>query len=724
MADSFGLKIGLEGEKEFKKALADINQSFKVLGSEMKLATSQFDKNDKSVEALAARNKVLQKEIDEQTTKIDTLRKALQNAATSFGENDRRTQNWQIQLNNAEAALNDMNRELDENEKAIKEGGKAAEESGSKFEGFGKVLKTVGVALGAVAVAAGAAAVKLGKEVIAAYADYEQLVGGVDTLFKDSSQEIQRYAANAYKTAGLSANEYMETVTGFSASLIQSLGGDTEKAAKYADMAITDMSDNANKMGTDMSSIQNAYQGFAKQNYTMLDNLKLGYGGTKQEMERLLADAEKISGVKYDISSYADVVEAIHVMQESMDIAGTTAKEAEATISGSVNALKSAVSNLIVGFGDADADMELLCNNMVDAFKTVVANIIPVIENIVADFITSGSLVANIIKAGVIQSQDGSSYWDLESGEVVLRAYVSTEEFAEKTAYLQQNVDGLNSYVATLTETVETVSNDQGVLEERVLNSESRVSELEHTVDGLSVTMQEQYIGGINYVQNSSGLNGITDDWSYSGTVKTDTSTDTQNNTISDSCFVLGAYSSLSQYIRGVVPGTYTISVRAKKTSTKSGYFYVTYNGNKTKYLFNKSTTFDWTDYSVTLTDVTDPTLRIYCYCRDASIYLADIMISEGAIPRKWTPAPNEIYTQEVKIDKRGIEVSNSASSQRTVITNTEFAGYYNDEVIFTLNKDETQTKKTTVDGELTVGKTKFVPMPTASEGLNIVILD
>lgn len=384
MADSFGLKIGLEGEKEFKKALADINQSFKVLGSEMKLATSQFDKNDKSVEALAARNKVLRKEIDEQTTKIDTLRKALQNAATSFGENDRRTQNWQIQLNNAEAALNDMNRELDENEKAIKEGGKAAEESGSKFEGFGKVLKTVGVALGAVAVAAGATAVKLGKEVIAAYADYEQLVGGVDTLFKDSSQEIQRYAANAYKTAGLSANEYMETVTGFSASLIQSLGGDTEKAAKYADMAITDMSDNANKMGTDMSSIQNAYQGFAKQNYTMLDNLKLGYGGTKQEMERLLADAEKISGVKYDISSYADVVEAIHVMQESMDIAGTTAKEAEATISGSVNALKSAVSNLIVGFGDADADMELLCNNMVDAFKTVVANITPVIENIVA----------------------------------------------------------------------------------------------------------------------------------------------------------------------------------------------------------------------------------------------------------------------------------------------------------------------------------------------------
>lgn len=343
---------------------------------------------------------------------------------------------------------------------------------------------------------------------------------------------------------------------------------------------------------------------------------------------------------------------------------------------------------------------------------------------IIADFITSGSLVANIIKAGVIQSQDGSSWWDLESGEVVLRAYVSTDEFAEKSAYFQQNVDGLNSYVATLIETMESVSTEQGTLEKRLQSSESRLSQLQHTVNGLSVTMQEQYIGGINYVQNSSGLNGITDDWSCSGTVKTETSTDTQNNTVSDSCFVLGAYSSLSQYIRGVVPGAYTISVRAKKTSTMSAYFYVTYNGNKTKYLFSKSTAFDWTDFTVTLTDVTDPTLRIYCYCRDASVYLADIMITEGAIPRKWTPAPNEIYTQEVKIDKRGIEVSNKASSQRTVITNTEFAGYYNDEVIFTLNKDETQTRKTTVDGELTVGKTKFVPMPTASDGLNIVILD
>ena len=384
MADNFGLKIGLEGEKEFKKALTEINQSFKVLGSEMKLTASQFDKNDKSVQALSARNSVLNKEIEAQKSKIETLRAALKNASESFGETDRRTQNWRIQLNNAEAALNDMNRELNESESAVEDAGDAAEKSGSKFKGFGTVLKTVGTAMGAVVTAAGAAAVKLGKEVVEAYADYEQLVGGVDTLFKDSSRELQTYAAGAYKTAGMSANDYMETVTGFSASLIQSLGGDTEKAVKYADMAITDMSDNANKMGTDMSSIRNAYQGFAKQNYTMLDNLKLGYGGTKEEMERLLADAQAISGIEYDISSYADVVDAIHVIQTSMDITDTTAKEAEHTISGSINSMQAAIRNLIVGFGDANADIGMLCGNAADALRDVLTNITPVIENIIA----------------------------------------------------------------------------------------------------------------------------------------------------------------------------------------------------------------------------------------------------------------------------------------------------------------------------------------------------
>nr|WP_330372713.1 phage tail protein [Lachnoclostridium phytofermentans] len=366
--------------------------------------SSQFDKNDNSVQALTARNQVLNKEIEAQRQKIETLRSALSNAAESFGENDRRTQNWQIQLNNATAALNDMERELDRNNTALDEAERemddvsdsaddmgeeiddaadSADKSSGKFEKLGGVLKGIGAAMGAVAVAAGAAAVSLGKEVIAAYADYEQLVGGVDTLFKESSQELQTYAANAYKTAGMSANDYMETVTSFSASLIQSLGGDTEAAVKYADMAITDMADNANKMGTDISLIQNAYQGFAKQNYTMLDNLKLGYGGTKTEMERLLADAQAISGIEYDISSYADVVEAIHVIQDSMGVAGATAAEAEHTISGSINSLQAALQNMLVGFGDADADMNMLCQNMVDALQNVIRNVTPVIENMV-----------------------------------------------------------------------------------------------------------------------------------------------------------------------------------------------------------------------------------------------------------------------------------------------------------------------------------------------------
>ena len=202
-------------------------------------------------------------------------------------------------------------------------------------------------------------------------------MGGVETLFGDSAGKVQEYAASAYKTAGLSANAYMETVTGFSASLLQSLDGDTKAAAEKADMAITDMSDNANKMGTSMESIQTAYQGFAKQNYTMLDNLKLGYGGTKEEMQRLLDDATKLSGVKYDISSYADIVDAIHVVQTEMGITGTTAKEASTTIEGSINAAKSAFTNLTTGLADDNADIDALINQMIEAAGTVVDNVAP-----------------------------------------------------------------------------------------------------------------------------------------------------------------------------------------------------------------------------------------------------------------------------------------------------------------------------------------------------------
>lgn len=261
---------------------------------------------------------------------------------------------------------------------------------------LGKIGSAVNTAVKASAAAVGAASAgvaALGTACINAYADYEQLAGGVETLFKDSADTIQTYADNAYKTAGLSANEYMETVTSFSASLLQSLDGDTEKAAAAADLAITDMADNANKMGTAMESIQNAYQGFAKQNYTMLDNLKLGYGGTKEEMQRLLADAEKLSGVKYDLSSYADIVEAIHVIQTEMGITGTTAKEASTTIQGSVASMKAAWANLMVGMADDTQNFDMLLSNFIESIGTVADNLLPRIGVVIEGM---GKLVAGL----------------------------------------------------------------------------------------------------------------------------------------------------------------------------------------------------------------------------------------------------------------------------------------------------------------------------------------
>ncbi len=234
------------------------------------------------------------------------------------------------------------------------------------------------------AVGAGAAAAAVGGLVTAsvkAYANYEQLVGGVETLFKNSAPTVQKYANNAYKTAGLSANQYMETVTSFSASLLQSVGGDTEKAAAYADMAITDMSDNANKMGTDMESIQTAYQGFAKQNYTMLDNLKLGYGGTKEEMARLVKDAAKLDkSVDANSMSYANIVKAIHAVQEEMGILGTTQKEAEKTISGSLASMKSAWGNMLTALVTGGDSFDQCVDNLVQSVKTFAGNILPVIK--------------------------------------------------------------------------------------------------------------------------------------------------------------------------------------------------------------------------------------------------------------------------------------------------------------------------------------------------------
>lgn len=246
-----------------------------------------------------------------------------------------------------------------------------------KMKGFaGAAAKGIGIAFGAAAAAVGT----IGTAAVKAYGDFEQLVGGVDTLFKENSQQVQKYADEAYKTAGLSANQYMETITGFSASLLQSLGNDTAKAAEYGNQAVIDMSDNANKMGTSMEMIQNAYQGFAKQNYTMLDNLKLGYGGTKEEMQRLLDDASKLSGIEYDISSFADITQAIHVIQTEMGITGTTAEEAATTLQGSLGMVKASWENLMIGLTDPDADLDTLMQQFTESVMTFADNLIPVIS--------------------------------------------------------------------------------------------------------------------------------------------------------------------------------------------------------------------------------------------------------------------------------------------------------------------------------------------------------
>lgn len=301
------------------------------------------------------------------------------------------------------------------------------------LKGAGKTLQSFGTTAGKIAMtgakiagaAVGAAATAVAavtKQAVEAYGEYEQLVGGVETLFGTSADKVMEYADKAFMTAGLSANEYMSTVTSFSASLLQSLGGDTEKAADYADMAIRDMSDNANKMGTSMEAIQNAYQGFAKQNYTMLDNLKLGYGGTKSEMERLVEDAEKLDSsfkatrdANGDLTlSFGDIVDAIHIVQtemkisgitaeeaaelvasgamteeEAFELMGTTAKEASSTLEGSFNSMKASWKNLLIAFGSGK-DVEGAISNLVATAKTYVGNLIPVIKTAlvgIADFV-------------------------------------------------------------------------------------------------------------------------------------------------------------------------------------------------------------------------------------------------------------------------------------------------------------------------------------------------
>ena len=390
MAVDIGPKIGIDGEKEFRESLRAMGQQLKTLGTEMKAVTSAFDVDNDSQKKLAAQSDVLNRQLEVQQQRLGEVQKALDYAKANYSENSSEVQRWQQALNNATTDVNRTKKQLNELETGVENVGDAMDGAGQKTSVFGDVLKAnlLGSAIvsGIKAVASGIKSLISGA--IEGYGEYEQLVGGVETLFGSSADTVIKNAENAYKTAGLSANAYMETVTSFSASLLQSMGNDTEAAAKKADQALTDMSDNANKMGTDMQSIQNAYQGFAKQNYTMLDNLKLGYGGTKEEMQRLIDDANALNAAQgnytnYSIESYADIVDAIHTVQTEMGITGTTALEASTTVEGSINSMKAAYQNFVTGLGDQNADIGALTEELIQTAGTVAENVLPVIENVV-----------------------------------------------------------------------------------------------------------------------------------------------------------------------------------------------------------------------------------------------------------------------------------------------------------------------------------------------------
>ena len=383
---------------------------------------------------------------------------------------------------------------------SMKDATNTASKMSSVMKGIGSSAIKVGKGLAVAGAAAATAVTALVSKSVGAFADYEQLTGGVETLFGAGGRSVEEYAQSvgksvsdiqgkydslmsaqnvvlenankAYMTAGMSANEYMDTVTGFSASLISSLGGDTNKAADYANSALVDMSDNANKMGTDMESIKNAYQGFAKQNYTMLDNLKLGYGGTQEEMKRLLSDAEKLTGQRYDISSFADITQAIHAIQTQMDITGTTAKEASTTISGSWGSLKAAFENTLVGLTTGGEMFDQSLDALVDSAKTFGQNVIPAITGALSGV---GSLIESL--APVIVAELPSMVSDILPHLVSATKSLVTGLISQLPALGKAVLDAIPSIFDGMTDVV----------------GESSVGKLKGSFEGLKNTITDTF---------------------------------------------------------------------------------------------------------------------------------------------------------------------------------------------------------------------------------------
>ncbi len=377
MANIKGITIDIGGNtSKLEDALKNVNKVVYSTNSELKQLNQALRLDPKNTELLSQKQDVLKNNIKATTDRLNALKEAQRQMGSYSSLTEEQKEKYRalsVEITKSESALKKMNSELKHTSSIdfskVKDG---LSKVGDVALNVSKKLATVTAGItGALAGVVGAG--------VKSYADLEQNLGGVETLFKDSADKVVQNAKNAYKTAGVSANEYMQGVTSFSASLLKSLGGDTSKAADVADMAFSDMSDNANKFGTDMSSIQYAYQGFAKQNYTMLDNLKLGYGGTKTEMERLLKDAEKLTGQKYDISNLSDVYNAIHAIQENLGVTGTTAEEAKKTISGSINSMKASFDNFLNGSGSAEDLAESITNvlsNVSDAIVKLAPNIL------------------------------------------------------------------------------------------------------------------------------------------------------------------------------------------------------------------------------------------------------------------------------------------------------------------------------------------------------------
>ena len=400
-----GITIEVGGNTtKLQDALKGVDKQVYGLNTDLKALNQALKLDPKNTELLAQKHDVLARNIAATKDRLETLKEAQRQMGDYNHLTDEQKASYNqlsLEIAKSESALKDMNKEL----KATSGIDMSKLKDGLKK--VGEVALDVTKKLAQVTTAVSGALAGVVAMGVKSYAELEQNLGGVETLFGDSADKVVENAKRAYKTAGVSANEYMAGVTSFSASLLQSLGGDTEKAADVADMAFRDMSDNANKFGTDMASVQSAYQGFAKQNFTLLDNLKLGYGGTKTEMERLLSDAEKITGVKYDISNLNDIYQAIHVIQGELGVTGTTAEEAEETISGSVGMMKAAFDNFINGSGSpedlADA-MTSMLKNVAKAIgklaPSILSGIVTLIQTLIPQVVTLlTSLIPQLLTA-------------------------------------------------------------------------------------------------------------------------------------------------------------------------------------------------------------------------------------------------------------------------------------------------------------------------------------